>query len=130
MVWTGRIGQHGDATALGRDFLEELQPLAGELRAQGAQARDVAPWVRQAGDEPLPNRITGARHHNRDRARGVLGRPDRVAAPRHDDVHLEPNQLGRQVGEPLVPPLRIPVLNDEVLALDVVELAQTLPEGF
>jgi hypothetical protein len=27
-------------------------------------------------------------------------------------------------------PLRIPVLNDEVLALDVAELAETLPESF
>ena len=109
--------------------LRSLQPLAGELRHQDAQARDVPPRPRQAGDEPLPHRIRGARHHDRDRARGVLGSAGRGGASCHNHVHLEPDQLGRQVGEPLVLPLRIAVLNDEVLALDIAEVAQTLPEG-
>src|SRR5712691_2628277 len=51
-------------------------------------------------------------------------------ADRKQTLHLEPDQLGRQVGEPLFPPLRIAVLNDEVLALDIAEVAQPLPEGF
>jgi hypothetical protein len=87
------------------------------------------PRVRQAGDEPLRNRIRGAPHHDRERARGVLGSADRGDAPCDNHVHLEPDQLGRQVAEPLETPLRIAVLNDEVLALDITEVAQTLPKG-
>jgi len=46
-----------------------------------------------------------------------------------NDVHLEPHQLGNEVGNALVPVLRIAPLNDEVAALDVAEVMQTLPEG-
>ena len=52
-----------------------------------------------------------------------------AAASRDNHVHREPDQLGRQVGEPLCLPLRIAVLYDEVLALDIAEVVQTLPEG-
>ena len=88
------------------------------------------PGLRQAGDEPLPHRISGGGHHDRDRACGVLGRPDRGGSLCHNHVHLELGQLGRQVAEPFLAPLRITVLNDDVLALDVAELAQPLPERY
>ena len=50
------------------------------------------------------------------------------AVLRDDDVDFEMNQLGREVGEPLILPLRTSVLDDDVLALDLTELAQPLPE--
>ena len=59
----------------------------------------------------------------------MLGRADRGGSPGHNHLHLEPDQLGRQVGEPLRLALRIAVLDDDVLALDVAQVAQTLPEG-
>jgi hypothetical protein len=46
----------------------------------------------------------------------------------HDHVHLEPDQLRREVSQPIVFALRITVLNDEVLALDIAKLAQPLLE--
>ena len=42
---------------------------------------------------------------------------------------MEADQLGCQGGEPLVLPLRPTVRNGEVLALDIPEVAQLLPEG-
>jgi hypothetical protein len=59
----------------------------------------------------------------------VLGRTDRGGSLGHHHVHLEPDPLGCQVAKPFLASLRIPVLNDEVLALDVAECAQTLPES-
>ena len=50
--------------------------------------------------------------------------------PGHDEVNLEPHELGREGGEALEPPLRISVRNDDVLSLDPAALAQRLPEGF
>ena len=47
---------------------------------------------------------------------------------RHDDVHLEPDQLGRQVGQPVDPILRISIVDDNILALNPPELAQPMPE--
>jgi hypothetical protein len=59
----------------------------------------------------------------------VLGRADRGDAPCDNHVHLELDQLGRQVAEPLEIPLRITSLHDEVLALDIAEVTQPLLEG-
>jgi hypothetical protein len=61
--------------------------------------------------------------------RGALGRTGCCGSHRHHHRHLELDQLGRQVGEPLDPPLRPTVHNDEVLAFDIAELTQPLPEG-
>jgi hypothetical protein len=115
--------------ALGHCLLKDLQPLPGQFRAQIAQACDVPPRARQAGDEPYGNRIRGPRHDDGDRARGVLGRADRAGSPSDNHVHLEPDQLRRQAGEPLFTLRRIAGLQDEVLALHIAEVAQTLPEG-
>src|SRR5215211_8289522 len=48
----------------------------------------------------------------------------------HDTMrlHLEPDQLGRQVGQPVNPILRISIVDDNILALNPPELAQPLPE--
>src|SRR5215211_1549666 len=48
----------------------------------------------------------------------------------HDTMrlHLEPDQLGRQVGQPVDPILRISIVDDNILALNPPELAQPLPE--
>jgi hypothetical protein len=58
----------------------------------------------------------------------VLSSKGRGRTAGHDDVHLEPDQLGCEVGEPLGPPLRKSVLEDDVLALDVAQLVQLLSE--
>jgi hypothetical protein len=87
------------------------------------------PRPRQAGDESCPNRISGACHHDRERARGVLGCTGRCGSYGHKHVDVEPDQLGRQVGEPFILSLCPTVLDDEVLALDIAEVAQPLPEG-
>jgi hypothetical protein len=47
---------------------------------------------------------------------------------RYDDVHLEPDQLGRQVGQPVDPTLGKSIVDDNILALNPPELAQPLPE--
>jgi hypothetical protein len=41
---------------------------------------------------------------------------------------LEPGQVGREVGQPVVPPLGISVFKHDVAALDVTEVAKPLPE--
>jgi len=59
----------------------------------------------------------------------LLDRVDGGAAPGHNQVDVEPDQLGRQVAETFLASLGIAVLNDEVLALDIAEVVQTLPES-
>jgi hypothetical protein len=54
----------------------------------------------------------------------LLGGEDREAASgRHDHVHLERDQLGRERRQPFRLSLGIPVLDQEILALGVTEIA-------
>jgi hypothetical protein len=59
----------------------------------------------------------------------VLGSTDRGGSPGDNHVHLEPDQLGRQVAQPLLTPLCIAVLHNEVLAFNIAKLAQSLLES-
>jgi hypothetical protein len=47
---------------------------------------------------------------------------------RYDDVRLEPDQLGREGGQPVEPTLRKSIVDDNILALSLPELAQPFPE--
>jgi hypothetical protein len=46
---------------------------------------------------------------------------------RHDEVDLEPDELGREVGQALVLALGPAKFNDDVPALDLAQLAQAQP---
>jgi len=65
--WMGRIREHGHAGDSGNGLLEQLQPLADQLRREDGQPRDVSPRSRQAGHEPTPDRILMNRHDDGDR---------------------------------------------------------------
>jgi hypothetical protein len=49
---------------------------------------------------------------------------------RHDHVGIELDQLGGHIGQSIVPAVREPPLDADVLALIVTERAEFLPEGF
>src|SRR4029453_18199473 len=107
------------ASTLWHHLLEEFQLLPGEIRAKIAHARDIPDRARQAGDELQPNWLTAV-HHDRDGTRGMLGSPGWGASTRHNHLHRQTHQLGRQVAEPLFAALCIAVLDEQVLALDEI----------
>ena len=45
----------------------------------------------------------------------------------HDDINLETHQLGRKLREPIELPLRISVLDGDVLSFYITKLAQSQP---
>ena len=45
----------------------------------------------------------------------------------HDDINLETHQLGRKLRGPIDLPLRISVLDGDVLPFDVAKLVQSAP---
>ena len=67
-------------------------------------------------------------HDDGDRGRGAPGRLGRRGRTRDDHVDGEPDQLGREDGKPLDLIPVVSTLDDDVLALDVPELAQPLEE--
>ena len=69
------------------------------------------------------------RHDDGDRPWSPLGGQGCRRAAGDDHVRLETDQFGGEIGKPLVLPLGPPVLDDDVLPLDVAELTQPLSEG-
>ena len=53
----------------------------------------------------------------------------RISGPSccHDEINLETHQLGHKLREPIALPLRISVLDGDVLSFDVATLAQSQP---
>ena len=111
-------------------LLEQLQPLADELRRSMSDSPVMLPPGRArlatspvSTGSPMIAMTIGNR-----RGRALGGQRARRAV-RDDDVDLEPNQLGCQAGQPLVSALRPPVLDDDVPALDVAEIAKPCRNG-
>src|SRR5262249_44251442 len=57
-----------------------------------------------------------------------LGGKSTWRARRHDDIRLEANQLGCQICEAIVVPLRPSILDGDVLALNMAEFTELLTE--
>ena len=124
-----RVREDGHTADLGGGLLEQLQLFGDDFQAGAAgHPCDVPARAREARDEPGANRIANGNHDDGDRLGGVLGCRHSLRPPRYDEVHLEPDQLGRQVGQPVDPTLRISIVDDNILALNPPELAQPLPE--
>ena len=85
--------------------------------------------MRQAGDEALSHWIADGDHDDRNRAGGVPGRHRRRRRHRDDDGHVEPDQLGCKVAQPVEIKLRMSLLDGDVPVLDIAEISKPLTEG-
>src|SRR5262249_19935090 len=110
-------------------LLEQLEPLSAELWIYRAQSSDVPAWAGQGGDESRADRVVVDGHHNGDRRRRLSGHASRLRTSRDDDIDVRLHQLGcclaRQVEFAVSPS----VINQDVSALDVTEIAKTLLQG-
>ena len=69
-----------------------------------------------------------ARHNDGNRLGRIHGRPDRyIPSCYHDDINLQTHKFSRKLGEPIKLPLRISVLDGDVLAFYVAQRAQSQP---
>jgi hypothetical protein len=102
VVRIGRVREDGHTVGLGDGLLEQFQ-LFGDDFQTGAAGHpcDVPARARKARDEPGANRIANANHDDGDRLGGVVGCRHSLRPKRYDDVHLQPDQLSRQVGQPV-----------------------------
>ncbi len=114
---------------LGRASLNRLQPLGDEFRAQEGRARNIPTRPSETGHEPVANRIAHS-HHDDGNGGGCLlcGTASR-RSHRDDDIDLETGEFGRQSRKALDSPVRRSVFNQDVLALHIAVLAQSLPQG-
>ena len=83
------------------------------------------PW--QAVHEPDGQRLAGE-HHDRDDGRRLLGRKNGSIAESHKSVHIETDQLPSERVLSVVPALGEPVIDFDVLSVNVAGLAEAVDE--
>src|SRR5262249_27761724 len=109
---------------------QQLETFRPKLRGELGQPGDVASRSSEAGDEPGRNKIvvTG-RHNDGDCPGSLTGGVDRCPTGVDDnDINLEADQIGREIGAPLGRSLGGSALDHDVLAFYVAELAKSLLE--
>src|SRR5262245_33227642 len=120
------VGEDRHAPQLGSDCLEQLQSFAKNVRADAeSYPCDIPARARQARDEAELIGKADTRHDDGDGRRGILGGQRRGRWSGDEDVDLEPYQLGGEVGQPFEFPLGEASVDDDVLALDPPELAES-----
>ena len=110
------------ARHLGERLLEQLQTLRDQFRAEEGRPCEVRTWPSEAGHEPVADRIPHGRRHDGDRGGRLLSRTGPWRSPCDDEVGLETGELSGQTGEALDLPVRLSVLNQDVLTLHVALL--------
>src|SRR5829696_6865111 len=90
---------------------------------------DVGFWhfasAPEAGNETEPNGVANIDHDDGNSRGRFTSRRRRRRRRRDDDGHLEPDQLGGEGGEPVKIAPRKPIVDNDVLALEMAEISQT-----
>src|SRR5882757_9418786 len=107
------------------DFLDQFEPFCIELWNKESRSCDVRFGPRETRDKTCRDGVATDRHDNRNRRSRHFGcaRPRRPVG--YDDIDVETNKRGDQLGEPIVFALRPSKLDNNVPALDITEIAQT-----
>ena len=104
---------------LGRDGLQQLEPLRGQVVVEVGHPGDVAAGSTEAHREAADDRIGDDRHDDRNRRRRFLGRTRDHGRERHQHVDAQADQLGDQCRRSLgIAALGGSSLEDQILPLD------------
>ena len=87
------------------------------------------PRTREARNQPRPHRVANRNHDDWDCRRCLLGREARGGAVGRDDIDRAAHELCCRFGEPFGRSVAIGVVECDVLAFEVAEIAQPLVEG-
>src|SRR5664280_3847620 len=117
-----------DGQALGyrNSFLEQLDAFRGQLHGYEGQSGYIAARVGQALDQADFDRVAPTDKHDRDFIRRLRGGERLRRTNREDDVHTKLDELRGELRKTLLPAFRVAMLNEEVFAFDIAELAAEL----
>src|SRR5262249_2057861 len=111
------IRQAGQPAQTWDNLAQEFESLASKIGCQGREAGDVAARSRKATNKAGANRIPHYRGDDRDNPCRLLCCNDRWGRIRDNDVDLELDELGRDLGEALAAALRPAILDSDGAAL-------------
>ena len=93
------------------------------------QAGQIAAGTGEAGHEPGGDGIAHSGEHNRNGRGGLLGCQCAWRTTGYDHIDVELHQLGCELREAVVSAIGPPIVDDNVLALLVSELAKARSQG-
>jgi hypothetical protein len=125
----GRIPQDRDAGDARQQLLQQLEPLCVDLGRHRGRPRDVPSGAGDARDDPGGDGIADRSHDDREGSRSLFRGESGRCASRNNDVDLETDRLRDKRWVAIIATLCPSVLDHDVLALDVAEIAQFLAEG-
>src|SRR5262249_12527410 len=108
---------------------EKLQPLGTDVRANDAIAGDISSRSGEAWHEPGAYGIADRDHDDGNRGGGLLGRQACGRAEGCNNVHRATNERPCGPGESLRHSIGIRIVEGDVLAFQVTEIAQSVTEG-
>jgi hypothetical protein len=123
----GRIDERGNQRGCGNQLHDHFQTFCDQFSGAPSDARDIATWPVQAGDETQFDRIATDREHDGNRDRRCLGRECRGGTDRRDNrAHLTTHQIGRHRRQAIILTFRPAIFDCDVLSFDVAGVFQAL----
>jgi putative ABC transport system substrate-binding protein len=121
-----RVDKHSHAGGSGYQLAQELQPLCGQFGIEEIDPGQVSAGPSNAGDKTACDRVFSDGEDDRDcRGRRLRGQ-DRLDISACDDGHPSVYQIGRQLGQTIIPPFCPAIFDRHALAFDIAGFLQTL----
>src|SRR5215470_11127516 len=122
------VDKYCQSAATWGELAQEFEALSGQIRALRREAGDIAAWSRKAINKPAANGVDGQGEDDRNSRCRLPCSRDSVA-PGHNDIDVGINKLCRNLGEAFGASLCPAAFDDDVLAFDPAQFAQSLYEG-
>jgi hypothetical protein len=123
-----RVDKVRETRGVGHDFVQNLEPFPDQLVGEIGESGCVAARPVQTGDDPLCDRVLAHGEYNGYRRGSRLGRPGCRWAACNQHGHSTANQVSRQGRKAFRFVGRIALLDRDVAAVDVTDLAQAFAE--
>src|SRR5258708_14279831 len=108
------------------NLAQKFESLATKIALLVRQPGDVAARSRKTGDQASACRVPRRREYDRNDRCRFLYRKGWNGFPRDNDIDLEPDEFGRDLGEALAAALRPAILDRDGATLYPAEVAQPL----
>src|SRR6516164_420119 len=113
----------------GDHLAQKLKPLGRKLGRLNRQACDIAAWPRQGCNQASTDRVRRHPEHDRDNRCRLLCRDNRLSRVGDDNLDFALDELGRDLGKPLVASIRPAIFNRDGATFDPAALAQASHES-